>query len=119
MPSWMDTVQSMGLDASRGAPRMPCLRVANSPEIRLVAAVLEEALRCIERHRRSRAAPRREFHEAHAWFFDAEQDGPFAFEMVTTVLGLDPDAVRDHVRQRLAQRTEHVPQPFSVAEDAA
>jgi hypothetical protein len=72
-----------------------------TPELRLVAAVLEEALQCIGRYARSRSAPRREFREAYAWFFDQEQEGPFAFETVCDLLGLDPLAVREQVQRRL------------------
>jgi hypothetical protein len=72
-----------------------------SPELRLVAAVLEEALQCIGRYVRSRSAPRREFQEVCTWFFEHEQEGPFAFETVCDLLGFDPAAVREQVRRRL------------------
>jgi hypothetical protein len=76
--------------------------VARTPEMRLVAAVLEEALRCVEHHALTRRGPRKAFREARAWFFDSDQDGPFAFETVSALLGLDPSALRKEVRLRLA-----------------
>src|SRR2546425_683598 len=115
-PDWID------VDLPCVASRM--VGVVRSPEMRLVAAVLEEALRGIERHSRSHRRPRRAFREAYAWFFDDDQDGPFAFETVSELLGLDAAAVREQVRRRLVQPAPRRRRPAqehsaSIEEDAA
>ena len=65
------------------------------PEVALMAAVLEDALRCIQKNlnaRRGRA--RRDFLDACRWVFQPDRSWPFAFENVCDTLGLSPGAVR-------------------------
>ena len=61
----------------------------------LMLAVLEDALRCIERgRRRRRFQARRRAAEAEAWVGSDRRDWPFSFLNVCDVLGFDADAVR-------------------------
>src|SRR5262245_56231062 len=62
----------------------------------LMLAVLEDALRCIERGRRRRTFyARRLAADAEAWLRSESRDWPFAFLNVCDVLGFQPDAVRN------------------------
>jgi hypothetical protein len=71
------------------------------PEVRLVAAVFEDALQCVLRDApNKRGAHRREFSDACRWFWDNSREWPFAFVNVCDMLGLDRDAVR--------QRLQHI-----------
>ncbi len=73
-----------------------------SPELRLLAAVLEDALHRIVRNTGARRGPRwREFVEATEWLFDDQADWPFAFTNVCEALHLDVAAVRQRVRRML------------------
>jgi hypothetical protein len=61
----------------------------------LMLAVLEEAIRCIERGRRYRHAHIRKIGaEAEAWMRSDSREWPFAFASICDVLGLDVDATR-------------------------
>src|SRR5437870_5754151 len=78
-----------------------CARRGSPPqcgELRLVAAVFEEALRCILRNAGAHCGRRwREFEEAQSWFKDDRRDWPFAFANVCEFLALDASAVRAFV----------------------
>jgi hypothetical protein len=75
-------------DGHRRAARSEPLR-------RLMAAILEDAIRCFRTNINARRAPRRlEFWEAKQWFFGSEAEGPFAFENVCHVLDIDPTQFR-------------------------
>lgn len=74
-----------------------------SPEVRLAAAVLEDAFYCVTRNDGARSrTQRQDFIEARNWFFDTSRQGPFAFENVCDVLALDADAVRQRLRRVVA-----------------
>jgi len=64
------------------------------PEMRLVAAVLEDAIRSVHTGRSRRRPSRFEFQAARAWLLDDSRDWPFAFANVCDLLGLDATAVR-------------------------
>jgi hypothetical protein len=75
----------------------------DSPEMSLVRAVLEDAIRSVLRGG-STTARRRELDEDLAWF-DSEDDGhAFAFVTVCQRLQLDPSWIRRLVRARVAGR---------------
>lgn len=77
-----------------------------APEHRLMMAVLEDAVRCVEKYRvATYARDRRLFHEAKQWLLAAELRWPYSFECICAVLDLDADAVRN--RLRLARRSDH------------
>src|SRR5208282_4634995 len=64
--------------------------------MRLMCAVLEDAVRCFERDLRARSvSQRRRFLEAEDWLFrHSESAGLFSFESVCEVLDIDPDRLR-------------------------
>ena len=74
----------------------PDLARAHFPELLLIDAVLEDALRCVQRL--SRGVTHRQFEEALEWFDSDRYDSPFAFVNVCDVLDLDPAAVRSSLR---------------------
>lgn len=66
-----------------------------SPEVRLVIAVLEDAIRTFFRYRSCRnREERRAFNEVEAWFFTPSEDGVFSFENVCEVLHMNAGYVR-------------------------
>jgi hypothetical protein len=81
-----------------------------APEHRLMVAVLDDAVRCVEKYRfPTDARSRRLFHEAKQWLLAAEPHWPYSFECICAVLDLDANAVRH--RLRLAPE----PPPVSVS----
>lgn len=81
-----------------------------APEHRLMMAVLNDAVRCVEKYRSlADARGRRLFHEAQQWLLAAESHWPYSFEHICAVLDLDANAVRH--RLRLAPKR----QPVSVS----
>ena len=70
-------------------------RTGYTPEKRLLAALLMDALLQFERVQGSQE--RRDvqaFDELRAWFYADNQDWPFSFENVCSHLNLEPDAIR-------------------------
>jgi hypothetical protein len=70
-------------------------RPAETPERRLLAAILRDAIDCYlrdccakNRHRK------RSFREAEEWFFGASDNGIFSLESVCGILNLDPGYIR-------------------------
>ena len=62
----------------------------DSPERRLLAAVLEDAVRTFQKLSRARDfRGRRLFREVEEWFASEYGDSPFAFVRICEVLGLD------------------------------
>ena len=78
-----------------------------APEMRLAAAVLEDAVNCIisntetpSRHRRQ------EFSKAYQWIWEEDSDWPFAFRNVCDVLGLNSTAVRERLHSIIRTRSK-------------
>jgi hypothetical protein len=68
-------------------------------EHRLMMAVLDGAVRCIEKYRFPvDAQGRRLFQEAERWLLIAEPHWPYSFERICAALDLDANAVRRHLR---------------------
>ena len=66
------------------------------PIMRLMGAILIDAIRCFQSNFESRLpSARNEFREAQFWIFDDYADGPFSFESVCAALGVDPRGLRD------------------------
>ena len=66
------------------------------PALRLMEAVLFDAVRCFQRNFDARHRPgQQEFREAKFWIFHDKQSGPFSYEDVCDVLGVDPRRLRD------------------------
>jgi len=86
-----------------------------SAEVRLAAAVFEDALRCVTRNIDRRSGPRwQEFVDACDWIWNDRRDWPFAFGNVCGLLALDPKAVRERLEELLAQHTHQANQPTHV-----
>jgi hypothetical protein len=66
------------------------------PEFSLVAAIFEDAVRCV--HRASRGVTDRQFLDAVEWIASERGDWPFAFVNVCGFLGVDAAAVRKRLR---------------------
>ena len=76
-----------------------------SPEMQLVAAILEDALLSIRRRAGARRGrQRREFIDAWNWLWNERRDWPFAFRNVCDLLALDASAVRRCVQRALVTR---------------
>jgi hypothetical protein len=73
------------------------------PEVALIAAILEDALRSLSR-RDPNGPRRREFIEARDWLLDDDRAWPFAFRNVCDLLGIDAAALRDTFQDRLQPR---------------
>ena len=70
-----------------------------APEYRLMMAVLDDALWCIQTYRLPRDTEgRRLFHEAKRWLLATEPHWPYSFESICAVLDLDANAVRQRLR---------------------
>ncbi len=64
-------------------------------EVRLMRAVLADALLCFQKYALSPRRARQRLHEeAKEWIFANEHHWPFSFVNVCAVLGLDPDYIR-------------------------
>lgn len=75
-------------------------RPAETPERRLVAAILRDAIDCYvrdcftkDRHKK------RSFREAEEWFFRDDDYGVFSLENVCGILGIDPGYIRRSLLQ--------------------
>jgi hypothetical protein len=72
-------------------------RRIQAPEQRLMIAVLQDAIDCVEKYRFTRdyrGRGRRLFDEAMRWLLAEETDWPYSFECICGVLDLDANAVR-------------------------
>jgi hypothetical protein len=70
-----------------------------APERRLMMAVLDDAVRCVEKYRfPANTRGRRVFREAEEWLLAAEPQWPYSFERICAVLNLDANAVRQRLR---------------------
>ncbi len=66
------------------------------PEISLVAAIFEDAVRCVQRA--SRGVTHDQSSEAFEWIASDRRDWPFAFVNVCDFLGVNATAVRKRLR---------------------
>lgn len=66
-----------------------------APEVRLMAAVLDDAVMCFQKYLPPKTAKaRRMLAEAEEWFFGEEQDEIFSFENICDNLDLDSNYLR-------------------------
>jgi|ERR1700737_4075974 hypothetical protein len=67
---------------------------------RLMLAVLVDAVRCFQAYAAARnPAERLRFAEAEAWILDHKAEGPFAFVTICESLGIEPNCMREGIRQ--------------------
>src|SRR6058998_3226020 len=75
-------------------------RQAPQGERLLMLAVLEDAIDCYRRYRRSRdPATRLLFDETRAWVESRDHDTLFSFESLCEALDIDPDYLRRRLRE--------------------
>jgi len=68
---------------------------AHGPERRLVAAVLEDAVECYQKHLRARDEKTRQlFLDAEEWICSDDRSWPFSFENVCDLLQINPTYLR-------------------------
>jgi hypothetical protein len=69
---------------------------SSDPELRLMAAILEDAVSCLAKDPRDCARPhRKSIEEAESWInAEGEEDWVFSFANVCESLGLDPNYLR-------------------------
>ena len=89
------------------------------PILRLMAAILSDAMRCFQRNFAARHAHgRREFREAQFWIFQDKGNGPFSFEDVCHALGIDSRRLRELIvrweKDMRSGDTERMNQNFPV-----
>jgi hypothetical protein len=81
-----------------------------SAEQRLMAAVLEDAVHCFQKHLFARnAEQRRLFREAAAWLWDDASTGPFSFRGLCHALDLEPSYIRRGLERWRSQRLGTAP----------
>jgi hypothetical protein len=74
-------------------------RGRSAPERRLMVAVLQDAIECIERHRCAKDRRRqRLFDEVRQWLLSEQTDWLYSFARICEVLDLDANAVRHQLR---------------------
>ena len=68
---------------------------AHTPEKKLIAAVLQDAIDCYIKHSSAKTRRgRRIFTEAAQWIFSQEDDWLFSYESICEMLNVDPDYIR-------------------------
>ena len=73
-----------------------------TPELRLMMAVLADAVWCLEKFRvPTNARGRRIFHRAKQWLLASEPHWPYSFECICAALDLNASAVRHRLREAL------------------
>ncbi len=73
---------------------------ANAPEMRLIAAVLEDAIACYLKYYAAHTRRgKRICNEAAQWIFSREDDWLFGFDNICEMLRIDPDYIRRILRQ--------------------
>jgi hypothetical protein len=73
---------------------------AQAPEMRLIAAVLEDAINCYLKYYSSRTRRgKRICNEAAQWIFSRDDDWLFGFDNICEMLKIDPDYIRRVLRQ--------------------
>ena len=75
-------------------------RPSETPERRLIAAILRDAVDCYLRDCSTKNRHRkRSFREAEEWFFKADDYGVFSLDNVCGVLNIDPGYIRRSLRE--------------------
>ena len=93
---------------------------AHTPEMRLIGAVLEDAIDCYYKYSLAQTRRgKRIFTEAAQWIFGQDDDWLFSFDNICEMLKLDPDYMRRILRQNTQERLplvtppdRHVPHDF-------
>ena len=79
--------------------------ISHTPEMRLIAAVLEDAIDCYLKYSSvNTRRGKRIFGEAEQWIFGQDDDWFFGFENICEMLKIDPDYIRRVLRQNPQER---------------
>jgi hypothetical protein len=74
------------------------------PERALAASVLQDAIECFLQHHGATCPRRRRlFEDAAVWLFAVEDEAPFSFRNVCEFLSLDPECLRNGLREWCAR----------------
>ena len=85
---------------------------ARTPELRLMAAVLEDAMRTFCRCAASRGRrSQRLFRETAEWFESSDVSWPFSFENIRDALALEPEWIRGLLRRWLGKQAAAADRP--------
>jgi hypothetical protein len=85
---------------------------AHTPEVRLIAAVLEDAIDCYLKYCSAKTRRgKRIFAEAAQWIFDRDEDWLFGFDNICEMLKLDPDYITRVLKQSAEERLLAEQQP--------
>jgi hypothetical protein len=77
-------------------------RRPDTPEKRLLLAILADAISCLQKYGSIRNhRGRRVVHEAELWLMSTDRKWPFSFENICDVLGIDSEYVRTGLRQEV------------------
>ncbi len=80
---------------------------AHTPEIRLIAAVLEDAIDCYLKYSSAKTRRgKRIFTEAAEWIFNRDEDWLFGFDNICEMLKLDPGYIRRVLGQNAHERLQ-------------
>jgi len=64
-------------------------------EHRLLIAIIQDAIECFQKHLHARDSKRRQlFVDAEVWITDVDDEGPFSFNNVCELLGMNPEYLR-------------------------
>lgn len=70
-------------------------RLEQEPERRLIAAMLQDAVECFQKHLFAADRKKRQlFRDAEQWICSTDRQWPFSFENVCEMLQLDPGYIR-------------------------
>lgn len=82
----------------------------HTPEMRLIAAVLEDAIDCYVKYLFAKTRRGKKLcNEAEEWIFNRSEDGVFSFENICGMLRLEPDYIR-RVLTRYKQERLQLPE---------
>lgn len=91
---WVAKIHSDPLDSLEFYDTMK-RSVHLEPEKRLMLALLDDAIKCFQKHfGAKKGRGKRRFHEVEQWFWDDKREDTFSFEHVCAVLNLSPGYLR-------------------------
>ena len=92
--------------------------IAYNPEMRLIAAVLEDAVECYLKHFSAKTRRgKRLFGEAEQWIFSRNDDWLFSCDNICEMLKLDPDYIRRVLRDITQERAQPPKLPAPLPEE--
>ena len=82
--------------------------LVDQPEVRLMLAVMEDAVATYQRYATdSGRRGRRLFEEAQDWIMSSDSSWPYSFENICHALHFNPDSLRSGLEEWRAARTSH------------